>query len=70
MPFQQTGMFNSGVKKFAAKGKRAIQSTINRLNRVNEANVEICSKLYESLVNSMVLYAVQVWGVGHLQEIE
>ena len=70
MRFSQSGTFNIAAKDFISKGVRAIQSSIDIINRLKVTNSSVPKKLFEALVSSTALYAAPVWCLGHTEELE
>ena len=70
VPFSQTGLFDKAMKLFVTKGKSDIQPSINMLNNVKTVKIDTCKKVFNSLVESTVMYACPVWSLGHFKELE
>ena len=55
VPFVQSGLFEKATKYFSDKGKKAIQPTLNVINRIKTVDINLCNKLFKTLVSSIVL---------------
>ena len=51
-------------------GRKAIQPTINTINRIKIINISTCNKLFRALVSSILLYAAPIWILRHIDELE
>jgi len=61
-----TWMRNSG-EAMANRARRALGGLIKRSRQIHIENLNIMSRLYESLVNSIAMYGSQVWGTKFLK---
>lgn len=69
-PLNQSGTYSEALGFFLKKERKAIQPTLNVINKINIVNLETCKKLFTSLVSSTVLYAASVWSIRYLKDLE
>lgn len=70
VPFVKSGIFEKASKLFMLKGKKAIQPTVNLINRLKTVNIETCNKIFKSLVSSTMTYAAPIWCLRYMDELE
>ena len=68
--FTPSGTYNLTVKNSLSKGYKAIQRTINILNRLKILNNKTFIRLFNALVSSTVLYAAPISCPRHLKDLE
>lgn len=68
--FSNSATFVAATDSAVTEANLAIGSTIALINRLNLDTWEPVNKLFESLVSSIIMYAVSIWGLRYLEEIE
>ena len=68
--FPQSGIYEKTARYFISRGKRAIPATLFSINKANLSNLILIKRLFHSLVSSIVNYAVEIWGIRYMKEIE
>ena len=68
--FPQSGIYEKTARYFISRGKRTIPATLFSINKANLSNLILIKRLFHSLVSSIVNYAVEIWGIRYMKEIE
>lgn len=70
IPFSQSSVFNLAVENTICKSKIAVTSTISLIHRMDLNSWNSIDKLFRSLLVSIVMYDILVWGIRYLDDIE
>lgn len=68
--FSNLATFANATDSALSKANLAIGTTIALINRLKLESWEPVEKLFKSLVSSVVLYAVVIWRLRYLEELE
>lgn len=66
----QNASSKGALKNAITSAKLAASSTLSLINKMKVDIWETIPKLFDSLVSSTLFYAIQIWGLRFLQEIE
>ena len=67
--FHKTGLSNEAAKQALLKSNIASSSTLSLIKRAKITSFETVIKLFGALVNSVALYAGEVWGPNNLDKL-
>jgi hypothetical protein len=70
VPFSSSGLFCNGAEYFIKKGLAAISALWPTLTKISTSLMTIRLRLFDSMVKSVLSYALPVWGLRYLDNIE
>ncbi|XP_043287106.1 uncharacterized protein [Venturia canescens] len=70
VPFTKSGLYNTACKSFMSKAKIALGTIWGPMITAKVKNWNARIKLFEAVVKSTLLYASNIWGLRHYQELD
>lgn len=68
--FASSGKFNTAAKERLSKTNQAIGATRSKIQRANPSSSRAMDKLYQSIVEAVMLYGSEFWAEGFYGEID
>jgi len=68
--FSSSGSFEVAATEFVRKGKMAQGASLSTFKQTKVFNIDVASKLFDSIIKSTTLYAAGIWDLQHSNKLE